>query len=43
MCTYKKLLVLHFLILSKDYVAHFADKLLQFTDQIFVNCGPTNN
>ena len=28
MYLYKKLLVLHHLILSKDYVAHFADQLL---------------
>ena len=40
---YKKLLVLHHLIFSKDYVAYFADQLLQFTDQIVVNCRPTNN
>ena len=28
MYLYKKLLVLHHLILSKDYVAHFADQFL---------------
>ena len=43
MYMYKKLLVIHHLILSKDYIAHFADQLLQFTDQIFANYRPTNN
>ena len=33
---YKKLLVLHHLILSKDYLAHFADQLLQFAEQSFL-------
>ena len=40
---YEKLLVLHHLILSKDYVPQFADQLLQFTDYIFVNCRSANN
>ena len=40
---YQKLLILHHLILSKDYVAHFADQPLLFGDQIFVNCRPKNN
>ena len=40
---YEKLLVLHRLTLSKDYVAYLADQLLQFTDQIVMNCRPTNN
>ena len=40
---YKKLLVLHHLIFSKDYVTHFADQLSQFTGQIFVNFKPTIN
>ena len=42
MYMYKKLLVLHHLILPKGYVAHFADQLLQCADQIFENCRPTN-
>ena len=40
---YKKFIVFHHLILSKDYVAHFPDQILKFTDQIFVNCRPANN
>ena len=36
MYMYKKLLVLHHLILSKDYLAHFADQLLQFAEQSFL-------
>ena len=36
---YKNLLVLHHLIISKNYVAYFADRLLKFTDQIVVYCS----
>ena len=37
-----KLLVLYYLILSKDYGAHFDDHLLQYADPGFVNWRSTN-